>query len=237
MKAARLAAGLALALAALPNAANAAKRTPAAPANPSALVAAEIAFNRAARDTGQWTAFRAFAAADAVMFVPQPVNALSWLKGRADPPRAVQWQPHKVWISCDGTLGATLGAWQRANGRQGYFTTVWARQADGSYRWVMDQGDLVATPLSPPDMIEARVASCETPAPALLGAAPTGPGRLLGGRSRDGTLGWSVRVDPRCGRTVRLHMFQGAGIGSEVMLGTVDAPENAAGAPAVSCGE
>ena len=48
-------------------------------ASPGLIVARELAFARAAREDGQWTAFRAFAADDAVMFVPEPVNARDWL--------------------------------------------------------------------------------------------------------------------------------------------------------------
>src|SRR3546814_9974454 len=90
-------------------------------ANPSAFIAAELAFARLAQDKGQWTAFRETAAADAVMFMPQRVLARDWLKGRADPAQAVTWQPHAVTISCDGNAGATTGAWQRGPAF-GYFT-------------------------------------------------------------------------------------------------------------------
>src|SRR3546814_4565755 len=44
-------------------------------ANPSAFIAAELAFARLARDKWQWTAFRETAADDAVMFMPQRVLA------------------------------------------------------------------------------------------------------------------------------------------------------------------
>ena len=44
-------------------------------ANPSAVISAEIAFNRLAQEKGQWTSFRQTAANDAVMFVPQPALA------------------------------------------------------------------------------------------------------------------------------------------------------------------
>ena len=99
-------------------------------ADASAVVAAELAFARAAQEKGQWTAFAEFAADDAVMFVPEPVNAQAWLKGRANPPQAVRWQPHQVWSSCDGSLAVTKGAWQRPDGSVGYFTTVWQRQGN-----------------------------------------------------------------------------------------------------------
>ena len=67
-------------------------------ANPSGFIAAEIAFARLAQEKGQWTAFRETAAPDAVMFVPQRVNARDWLKAQKDPAEAVRWQPHKVFV-------------------------------------------------------------------------------------------------------------------------------------------
>ncbi|MEQ1511032.1 MAG: DUF4440 domain-containing protein [Sphingopyxis sp.] len=106
-----------------------------------AVLATERAFDAAAARDGQWTAFRAFAASDATMFTPQPVNVQEWLSGRADPAQSVRWQPHAVYIACDATLAVTTGAWQRANGTVGYFTTVWRKQADGTWKWLLDHGD------------------------------------------------------------------------------------------------
>lgn len=129
-------------------------------ANPSKVIATELAFARAAQEKGQWTAFAEYAADDAVMFVPEPVDAKAWLKQQVNPPRAVTWQPHQVWSSCDGTLAVTKGAWQRPDGSVGYFTTVWERQRDGEYKWVMDQGDVLAEPLEAPEMVGATAADC-----------------------------------------------------------------------------
>ncbi|HBM04334.1 MAG TPA: hypothetical protein DD369_01900, partial [Erythrobacter sp.] len=95
--------------------------TPAA--NPSKVVAAELELARAAQEDGQWSAFRDFSAGDAVLFVPEPVAARDWLQGRADPAAALQWQPHHIWSSCDGSLAVTRGAWQHPDGAQGEFTT------------------------------------------------------------------------------------------------------------------
>ena len=93
--------------------------TPAA--NPSKVVAAELELARAAQEDGQWSAFRDFSAGDAVLFVPEPVAARDWLQGRADPAAALQWQPHHIWSSCDGSLAVTRGAWQHPDGAQGEF--------------------------------------------------------------------------------------------------------------------
>lgn len=179
-------------------------------ADPSKVIAAELAFAQMAQEKGQWTAFAATAAPDAVMFTPHMVYARQWLKDRANPPVAVKWQPHKVWSSCDGSLMVSSGAWQRP-GSTGFFTTVWQRQSDGGYQWVLDHGDVLSQPLAAPEMISARVADCPDRARRSGGQQrgkaarpqrtsgrslpPLNPARRTG-RSDDGTLTWQVTVDP-----------------------------------------
>ena len=157
-------------------------------ASPSAIIAAEIAFNRLAQQKGQWTAFRETAAKQATMFVPEVVDAQSWLKGRADPAKSVIWQPHKAFMSCDGKTGVTTGAWQRPDGSTGYFTTVWmwiekgrpdprlpaGTMGDGEWKWVFDHGDSLPTRAMVPELIETKVASCKGRANAPLNAPDEG---------------------------------------------------------------
>ncbi|MBB3990484.1 hypothetical protein [Croceicoccus naphthovorans] len=182
-------------------------------AEPGKVVATEIAFAQMAQEEGQWTAFAEYAADDGVMFVPEKVNAQDWLKKRPNPAQSVAWQPHEVWSSCDGSIGVTRGAWQRPDGSVGWFTTVWHRQKDGEYRWVMDHGDAAAKPLAEPEMIEAHVAECPTqpwaPSEDLLEGVP-GNGEFFGGASDDGTLRWGGRVDRWGGRIVTIDVWDGA---------------------------
>jgi len=103
-------------------------------ANPSAIVQAELAFARLAQEKGQWTAFRETAAEDAIMFTPDLVNAQQWLKDKADPAQAVTWQPHHIYMSCDGSMAVSTGAWQNAKGETGRFTTIWQQQDFGQRR-------------------------------------------------------------------------------------------------------
>lgn len=192
-------------------------------ASPAKAIAAEIAFARLAQRKGQWTAFRETAAPDAVMFVPQPVTARDWLKRQKNPPAAVAWQPHQTWLSCDGTLAVNTGPWQRPDGSQGYFTTVWQRQSNGEYKWVMDQGDELATPLVAPEMIASSVAACDRkPSPAAPGAppppAPAFPAGTRGGWSEDRTLSWAVTVAADCSRALTVSLYRGAGKPMERVL-------------------
>ena len=177
-------------------------------ANPSAVVAAEIAFAQMAQEKGQWTAFRTTATKDAVMFVPQMAYAQAFLAGKVDPAAAVKWQPHQVWSSCDGSLAVTRGAWQRADGSTGYFTTVWQRQKNLSYKWVLDQGEAMPFPLDEPEMIAAKVADCPAgyrPERAakpkdFKGSLPPLDPAHRSGASLDGSLGWDVTVTPEGAR-------------------------------------
>ena len=202
--------------------------------NPSALIAAESAFARLAREKGQWTAFAATSADEAEMFVPQRVLAKIWLKGRANPAETVQWQPNRVWMSCDGSAGVTFGGYH-AGTASGWFSTVWQRQKKGEYKWVLDQGGDLAAPLSGADFITGKVADCpprphrdpladEPPRPRkhdrnappplrpLAGPIPalaTVPGAdSADGRSIDGTLAWRSTVLPGGTREWTVWLWQ-----------------------------
>lgn len=197
--------------------------------SPGSIVAAELAFNRLARGKGQWTAFRETADNGAIMFVPEPVDAREWLKDRTNPPAPVTWQPHQVWISCDGTLGASKGAWQRPDGSTGYFTTIWRRQKNGVYRWVLDQGDELAQPEPAPEMLAGQIAECPPgrgPASLRLDDAEqrNPPVASSGtGKSNDGSLEYSWRVAPDLSRSITVRVRK-AGEMREVMSSAVAAP-------------
>jgi hypothetical protein len=153
-------------------------------------VDAERAFNRMAQTQGQWAAFRAYATDDAVMFLPQPSNAQSFLKDRSEPPIAVQWWPAESYVACDGTTAVNTGPWVRPGG-SGYFTTVWHRQQDGGWKWSYDAGDALAKPRALPERPRVRRAACTgKPVPPAVPAAD----RSGAGASSDGTLIWRWQV-------------------------------------------
>ena len=191
-------------------------------AQPSDVVATEIAFARMAREKGQWTAFAEYAADEATMFVPEAVNARQWLKGRSNPAQSVAWQPHQVWMSCDGSMAVTKGAWQRPDGSQGYFTTIWQRQKNREYRWVLDQGDVLAEPLIEPEFIQTDVADCGSPGDiaATIHERASATGR---GASVDGTLAYQWAVFPDQSRVLEVHLGKGAGF-AKVLSVSVTAP-------------
>lgn len=172
---------------------------------PKTAIDAEIAFSDAARTAGQWTAFRRYAAREAVMFTPRPVNALDWLRVREDPPKAMQWQPAVSYVSCDGRWAVNTGAWQGADGRKGYFTTIWRHDGHG-WRWLFDHGDVLLAPRIVPKKALVRKAACKADrATGFNAQASDGFGA-----SDDTTLRWRWHIAPDNDRTLSVELWDGA---------------------------
>jgi hypothetical protein len=199
------------------------KRPPLHFASPAAIVAADVVLSQLAQRKGQWAALRDTATEDAVLFVPQPVIARTWLKAQPLTMKPNVWQSQQVWLSCDGSLAVSYGNTRMAAGGPGYFTTVWQRQKKGDYKWVMTQSDGLAAALAVPDMIGAGVATCDrTARPQAMPGAPTPPPAFpagtRGGWSEDRTLSWAVAVDADCGRSLSVNLYRGPGKPMEPVL-------------------
>ena len=171
-------------------------------ANPSKVIATELAFARMARESGTWTAFRHYAASDALMPSPGFVRVHDALKGVPDPAEPIVWGPDKVWSSCDGSFAVSTGGAEYPSGRRGRFLTVWQLQSDGEYRWVMDQGFDDAEAAVSPDTIAARIASCGQRRKERLQVRRGEAWQT--GTSNDGTLAWSTRLAGDCSRVVTI---------------------------------
>jgi hypothetical protein len=179
-------------------------------AQPGRIVATEVAFARAAREDGQWTAFREYIAPGGLLHGRNgPFEADPWLASQANPAQAIVWAPRSVWMSCDGSLAVSTGRSRDPEGLVGSFVTVWQRQPSGEdYRWIYDSG-MPDDPQPPPpatpedsddtilvvadELIQGHVADClprgERPA-ALTPLSATPGARTGGGLSPDGTLDW-----------------------------------------------
>ena len=178
-------------------------------------VDAERAFAAMAQTEGQWTAFRAYAAPEAVMFVPEAVNAREWLAGREDPPIPVMWWPGRAIVSCDGNMAVTTGPWVRAGGSlRGYFTTVWQRQADGSWKWLIDHGDVLKIPRAALDDVPVRNPVCGKPIPPTVWTNLAGRVRQKDFDHRlsdDRSLKWGWVVRPDGSRSISVGLWNGRG--------------------------
>lgn len=192
-------------------------------AQPSTVVAAELAFARMAREEGQWTAFAKFAASGALLHGRDgPVDAKQWLAARANPAVSVQWSPRAVWMSCDGATAVSEGPFRNPDGIVGRFVTVWERQKDLTYRWVYDggapddpqpaprtppeEGDIVVTAL---DAIQGMVADCPKRGEAIPPAPAVQPdaSRHSATMSSDGTLQWRWEHDAQGNRRFVAYYF------------------------------
>jgi hypothetical protein len=180
---------------------------------PVTAIDAERAFIRDAQTDGQWTAFRKWAADDALMFTPHPVNAQTFLAPLKDPPVSIYWWPGASYVSCDGNFAINTGPWVNNGGRSlGYFTTVWRKTGD-SWRWIYDGGDATKTLRSGGGDIKPSTASCTgKPGEATALAAPVAAGNSSGGgQSQDRTLTWSWTVGPMGERHFVARIWTGHG--------------------------
>jgi hypothetical protein len=98
----------------------------------------ERAFAERARTGGQWNAFRAFAASDAVLYAPGSTPARTVLSRAVEPTTPLLWRPAHTLTSCDGTLAYSTGPWTK-DGKSGSFGTIWRRDTAG-WKWIYDGG-------------------------------------------------------------------------------------------------
>ncbi len=205
-------------------------------ANPSEVIATELAFARAAKDQGTWTAFRQFATKDAQWPGPQWENVQAALKDTPDPAKAIEWEPDQVWSSCDGSFALSTGPALHPTGKRTRFVTIWQRQDNGDYRWVLDQGFDLEAGYAEPEMIAARVADCPEGRSNRVArvAKARRAATWASGQSDDGTLSWTTELRADCGRTLVLSAMQDGAM-HEVFRKVAKAPAVPANGTKPSC--
>lgn len=205
-------------------------------ANPSEVIAAELAFARAAREKGTWTAFRQYATRDAQWPGPQWENVQAALKDAPDPAQAIVWQPDQVWSSCDGSFALSTGPATYPDGKRTRFATIWQRQDNGDYRWVLDQGVDLEGGYAAPEMISAGVADCPAGRANRVARVPKArrAAAWAAGQSDDGTLTWNTELRADCSRTLVVSAMQGGAM-REVFRRVAAAPAVPAGGAPASC--
>ena len=111
------------------------------------LVDAEKAFAQLAAEKGTKHAFLANMSDDAVVFTPDRTLAKPYWSARGESSSLLSWSPNFAAVSSSGLLGYTTGNWEfRPKGKDdaptafGDFITVWQRQPQGMYKWVIDIG-------------------------------------------------------------------------------------------------
>ncbi|UCC44159.1 MAG: DUF4440 domain-containing protein [Candidatus Zixiibacteriota bacterium] len=126
-------------------------------------------FSRASLEIGMAEAFVKFADDSARMLQngTWPIQGKEAIRERmsGDSKATLQWEPYFVDVGASGDLGYTLGKWEHTsvdsagNTQKAYgtYVSIWKRQADGSWKWVLDTGTTGPKPDddkvdSPPDL-------------------------------------------------------------------------------------
>lgn len=115
------------------------------------MVKTEQAFSKMAEEKNIRDAFMAFIADDGLLFRPGAVNGKKWMLEHPVPPTdkkpLLAWQPNFAGMALSGDMGFTTGPWEfkdnfddKKPSSYGHFVTVWKKQADGSWKWVVDIG-------------------------------------------------------------------------------------------------
>jgi ketosteroid isomerase-like protein len=128
----------------------------------NAVVAAEKAFAKAAAEKGTRAAFLEYLAEDSVVMVPRPLPGRATWEGRPVRPSLLAWFPVAADVSLAGDLGYTTGPWElRPKGKgdtnviHGFYTTFWRKQADSSYKVLLDGG--ITCPAPPASATEVKI--------------------------------------------------------------------------------
>ena len=116
--------------------------TLAAPIDPAPVVATERAFAEEGLRFGIKQSFLDYAAPDGIVFAPDPVNARQRFSARKDDKGdpALVWWPLWAGIARSGDVGFTTGPYTYGGQPGGYYFTVWKKQRDGAWKWVLDAG-------------------------------------------------------------------------------------------------
>ena len=125
----------------------------------AALIRIDTEFSKMAQERGLAEAFATYAAPDATMMPmnQNPVLGRELIRGQfADMPQETKllWKPFAADVAKSGDLGYTLGTYElhtrEADGRPvtryGKYCSVWRKQADGTWKWVVDIGNASPEP-------------------------------------------------------------------------------------------
>ncbi len=151
------------------------------------VVEAERAFAAEAARSGWVSAFKRYAAPDAIVIQPEPVSAhdsLAKLPPEANT-RNLAWWPIWAGIASSGDLGFTTGPYVFADRGFGHYFTVWRKQPDGGWKWIYDGG---------PRSAERSPFGPETE-PIVLPASHGGAGSADGAMREVGVLETALAAD------------------------------------------
>ncbi|MBL8556299.1 MAG: nuclear transport factor 2 family protein [Phenylobacterium sp.] len=141
----------------------------AAEITPAPVVAAERAFAADGLELGVQGAFLKHSAPEGIVLQPEPVLAKAAFGQPQPKGPPLVWWPLWAGIARSGDLGFTTGPYSVGGKPRGYYFTVWAKQADGQWRWLYDGGppsDPTGAAPQDSDVAYARLADRRTGSPA-----------------------------------------------------------------------
>lgn len=120
----------------------------------NSLIKTEYSFSERAGEVGTSQAFLDYIADDGIIFRPLPVNGKQYLAASQPSSGLLSWYPTRAKVSRDGDLGFTTGPWEWKQDKNdssaaafGNFCTVWQRQSNGEWKFVIDLGNSNNKPL------------------------------------------------------------------------------------------
>jgi hypothetical protein len=112
------------------------------------LIANEYAFSSVAGQVGSRDAFLEFITNDGILFRPGPVNGKKILKESKPSSGILFWYPTDAFVARAGDLGYTTGPWEWRKNKSdssaiafGNFCTVWQKQPNNSWKFLIDIGN------------------------------------------------------------------------------------------------
>ncbi len=110
------------------------------------LIKAEYAFAEATKNSTMRDGFLKFISDDGILFRPGPVNGKEFLEKSEATSGLLLWYPTTSFISSSGDLGVNSGPWNFKKTAEeesiafGQFLTVWEKQPDGNWKFLIDVG-------------------------------------------------------------------------------------------------
>lgn len=114
------------------------------------LAQTERDFAQMSMKDGMYKAFVKYAAESGIQFAPHPRNVRQAFAKQADGPLpdfTLNWRPVFTDVAASGDLGFNAGPWIMADlspakepSLYGYFLSIWKRQDDGTWRFIIDAG-------------------------------------------------------------------------------------------------
>jgi len=134
------------------------------------LVAAEKAFAQKVAKDGVNAAFTSFAAPDAIVFRPNPINAKKYFATAADTKDLV-WEPNYARLSKSRDWGFTSGSFIAGSDKKtyGHYLSIW-RGKDGNWEYIIDLGAEAMKPIKAKDAKNLFIEPVGTHSPKFASA-------------------------------------------------------------------